>query len=243
MSQTPVFLQSLSTRIAAQLQRSGCADAELAALLARTATPAWQAALCSLLLTDDTFASWVAERSYRHGNGFLKVVLLDQGFKLRLHLWLPGASCEENIHDHRWSIASTILAGSLHSEIWADATNDEAFDLEASEYRYQAAADGQPARAIALHSSPLNLVRRSVCPAGSHYSLPPATLHRICSHGRQLVATLMCSSPAVAGHTRLIAGREGLLPEVDKHFLSVAELRAGIGHFAALAGLFPALAA
>ena len=38
-------------------------------------------------------------------------------------------------------------------------------------------------------------------------------------------------------------GREGLLPEVAARRLSVTELRAGIGHFAALAGLFPALAA
>lgn len=243
MSQTPVFLQSLSTRIAAQLQRSGSADAELAALLARTATPAWQAALCSLLLTDDAFAGWVAERSYRHGNGFLKVVLLDQGFKLRLHLWLPGASCEENIHDHRWSIASTILAGELHSEIWADAANDEHFDLQAHEFLYQAAKGAQPATSLSLHQSALRLVRRQCLAAGSHYALPPATLHRICSHGRELVATLMCSGPAIAGHTRLIAGHEQLIPEVAARRLSVAELRAGIGHFAALAGLFPALAA
>lgn len=243
MPHTPAVLLPLSEQIAAHLQHSGSADEALAALLADTATADWQAALCEALLTDDAFATQVAARSYRHGNGFLKVVLLDRGFKLRLHLWLPGASCEENIHDHRWSIASTILAGELHSEIWADAANDGQFDLQASEYRYQAAASGQPAQAIPLHSSPLALLRRTRCPAGSHYSLPPATLHRICSHGRQLVATLMCSGPAVAGHTRLIAGREGLLPEVAARRLSVAELRAGIGHFAALAGLFPALAA
>ncbi|WPP46943.1 hypothetical protein [Pseudomonas sp. AN-1] len=243
MPHTPAVLQSLSVQIAAHLQHSGSADEALAALLADTATADWQAALCEALLTDDVFAAQVAARSYRHGNGFLKVVLLDRGFKLRLHLWLPGASCEENIHDHRWSIASTILAGSLHSEIWADAANDEQFDLQAGEYRYQAAVDGQPARAIPLHSAPLRLVERNSRSAGSHYALPPATLHRICSHGRQLVATLMCSGPAVAGHTRLIAGREGLLPEVAARRLSVAELRAGIGHFTALAGLFPALAA
>lgn len=243
MLHTPALLQSLSTRIAAHLQHSGSADDALAALLAGTATLAWRAALCEALLTDDAFAAQVAARSYRHGNGFLKVVLLDQGFKLRLHLWLPGVACEENIHDHRWSIASTILAGELHSEIWTDAANDGQFDLQGSEYRYQAATNGQQAQAIPLHDSPLALARRTRCPAGSHYSLPPATLHRICSHGRQLVATLMCSGPAIAGHTRLIAGRDGLLPEVAARRLSVAELRAGIGHFAALAGLFPALAA
>lgn len=243
MPHTTALLQPLSRRIATHLQRTGAADEALAALLADTATTGWQTALCEALLTDDAFASQVAARSYRHGNGFLKVVLLDQGFKLRLHLWLPGVSCEENIHDHRWSIASTILTGELHSEIWTDAANNEQFDLLADEFRYQAATDGQPAGAVPLRSTPLRLTERSCRKAGSHYSLPPATLHRICSHGRQLVATLMCSGPAIAGHTRLIAGREGLLPEVAARRLSVAELRAGIGHYAALARLFPALVA
>lgn len=243
MPHSPALLQALASRISAHLQQDGCADEAMAALLADTATHSWQAALCELLLTDDAFAAQVATRSYRHGNGFLKIVLLDQGFKVRLHLWFPGAACEENIHDHRWSIASTILAGELHSEIWADAAENGPFDLTGDEYRYLAANNGQSAQAIRLHSQALNLVRHAKAGAGSHYSLPPATLHRIRSHGRQLVATLMCSGPAQAGHTRLIAGHEGLLPEVAKHFLSVAELRAGIGHFAALTGLFPALAA
>lgn len=243
MHKSPAVLQSLSVQIGAHLQRHGHADETLAELLANTATANWQAELCAALLTDDEFATQVAARSYRHGNGFLKVVLLDQGFKLRLHLWLPGASCEENIHDHRWSIASTILAGDLHSEIWADATNDEHFDLQAHEFLYQAAKGAQPATTLSLHQSALRLVRRQRLAAGSHYALPPATLHRICSHGRELVATLMCSGPAIAGHTRLIAGHEQLIPEVAARRLSVAELRAGIGHFAALAGLFPALAA
>lgn len=243
MPHTPAALQALSRRIAAHLQHSGEADQALAALLASTATAEWQAALCETLLTDDAFAAEVAARSYRHGNGFLKVVLLDAGFKLRLHLWLPGASCEENIHDHRWSIASTIIAGELHSEIWADAASADESDLLAREYCYLAAVDGWPALAMPRAHTPLRRIERTCRRAGDSYALPASTLHRICNHGERLVATLMCSGPAMAGHTRLIAGREGLLPEVAARRLSVAELRAGIGHFAALTGLFPALAA
>lgn len=243
MDATPAALQALSRCIDAHLQQSGEADQALARLLAGTATADWQAGLCHSLLTDDAFAAEAAARSYRHGNGFLKVVLLDRGFKLRLHLWFPGTPCEENIHDHRWSIASTIIAGELHSEIWADAANDSAFDLQAQEFRYLAAVDGQPARAVPLERTPLHLQERTCLRAGSSYALPTSTLHRICNHGERLVATLMCSSPAVAGHTRLIAGQEGLRPEVAARRLSVNELRGQIARFAALTGLFPALAA
>lgn len=243
MDATPAALQVLSRRIAAHLQQSGAADQALARTLTNTAGAAWQADLCDSLLTDDAFAAEVAARSYRHGNGFLKVVLLDRGFKLRLHLWFPGTPCEENIHDHRWSIASTIIAGELHSEIWTDAASDDAFDLLAQEYRYQAAGHGQTARALPMARAPLRLHGRTCHRAGSSYALPDSTLHRICNHGGCLVATLMCSGPAVAGHTRLIAGQEGLRPEVTAQRLNVAELRHQIARFAKLAGLFPALAA
>ncbi|WP_349618275.1 hypothetical protein [Azotobacter salinestris] len=243
MQGTPVFLQPLSGQIAARLQHSGAADEMLAALLARTATAEWQAALCRSLLTDDAFAAEVAARSYRHGNGFLKVVLLDRGFKLRLHLWLPGTPCEENIHDHRWSIASAIIAGELNSEIWADAASADESDLLAREYRYLASVDGWPALAMPRAHTPLRLIGRTCHRTGDSYALPTSTLHRICNHGERLVATLMCSGPAVAGHTRLIAGHEGLQPEVAACRLNLAELRADIARFAVLTGLFPALAA
>jgi hypothetical protein len=242
MPTTPAFLQALSSRIEAHLQCSGAADEALALQLAHTANPAWQAQLCQSLLTNDAFASEVAARSYQHGNGFLKIVLLDRGFKLRLHLWFPGTTCEENIHDHRWSIASTILAGALNSEIWA-AANDSTCDLQAQEYRYQAASTQQPAQAVALTKTALRLAGKTCHGVGASYALPTATLHRICNHGQQLVATLMCSGPAISGHSRLIAGHEGLRPHVAAQRLSVAELRQSIRHFASLNGLFPVQAA
>lgn len=240
---TPIFLYVLSCRIAAHLKRSGEADSALAALLASTANTAWQTGLCRSLLADDDFATEVASRSYWHGNGFLKVVLMDRGFKLRLHLWFPGTACEENIHDHRWSIASTVIAGELHSETWADATQDGDVDLQAQEFRYLTGYCEQPARTVPLAKTPLRFIGRTRHTTGDSYALPTSTLHRICNHGERMVATLMCSGPAMAGHTRLIAGQEGLRPKVASQRLSVTELRSQIARFAALAGLFPALSA
>lgn len=236
----PAALQTLSNRIALFLHNNnGVADERLAALLSKTATSAWQAALCDALLHNDAWAAEVAGRSYWHGNGFLKIVLLNQGFKLRLHLWLPCTVCEENIHDHRWSIASAILAGELHSEIWAD-TDTERAELLAQEYRYEATRAGQMPRAVPLpECTPLQLVGRTCHTAGNSYALPPETLHRICNHGDRLVATLMCSSEAHALHSRLIAGKEGLLPDVSAQRVSVPELRAALVRFLALTQAHP----
>ena len=71
-------------------------------------------ALLQGLLADEQALQAVAARSYVHGNGFVKVVLLDEhGHKLRLHIWFAGSACEENIHDHRWSARSTVKFGSM----------------------------------------------------------------------------------------------------------------------------------
>ena len=90
--------------------------------------------LLQALLNDQQYLEQVASRSYQHGNGFLKVVLLDRGYKLRLHIWFAGQSCEENIRDHRWSFSSLILAGQLTSGIWQDDAHGQAFQ----EFEYHA---------------------------------------------------------------------------------------------------------
>lgn len=66
----------------------------------------------------------VTARSYRHPNGFAKIVLHDAGpagASIRLHVW-PTAGVHEQFedvprgdtapHEHRWKFASTVLAGS-----------------------------------------------------------------------------------------------------------------------------------
>ena len=65
--------------------------------------------LLQAILADEVCLTEISQRSYQHGNGFLKVVLLNHGYKLRLHIWFAGQPCEENIHDHRWSFSSLIL--------------------------------------------------------------------------------------------------------------------------------------
>lgn len=70
--------------------------------------------LIEKILNDKTcFARMVAE-SYYHQNGFDKIVLLSgEGFKVRLHHFHAQSQNApmENIHDHRWPFASTILNG------------------------------------------------------------------------------------------------------------------------------------
>jgi hypothetical protein len=56
----------------------------------------------------------IAERSYWHPNGFLKLVLEGASGvpQLRLHVW-PTAHPGDDIHDHAWAYRSLVLAGAL----------------------------------------------------------------------------------------------------------------------------------
>lgn len=56
----------------------------------------------------------VAERSYWHPNGFLKIVLDGRSgqSQVRLHVW-PSPVRDDDPHDHAWRYRSQVLAGAL----------------------------------------------------------------------------------------------------------------------------------
>lgn len=62
----------------------------------------------------------IAERSYVHSNGFLKLVVSAEGKfggKVRLHDWDPiHVGSESDIHDHAWPYASAVINGRLDME-------------------------------------------------------------------------------------------------------------------------------
>lgn len=69
----------------------------------------------------------IARRSFLHKNGFdvLQLFMTDD-FELRIHIWpkqeLPG---QENIHNHRWDLASKILLGTLYQELFIPLPNTD----------------------------------------------------------------------------------------------------------------------
>lgn len=187
------------------------ADTTLSDWLASHFSTAQMMQLLQCILADQDSVAQIAARSYQHGNGFLKVVLLDRGYKLRLHIWFAGQACEENIHDHRWSFSSLILAGELKSEIWQDDQSGQAFH----EYEYHAATVQQAPYKRDLGLQNLSLDHVQVNTVGEHYVMPKGKLHRIINPGHQMVATMMCSAPTEQGTTRLIPIHAGIDPNIQ----------------------------
>lgn len=190
-------------------------------------------ALVQQIIRSPQLLAEVSARSYQHGNGFLKVVLLDRGYKLRLHVWFAGQSCEENIHDHRWSFASTILIGTLRSEVWQDVSSSENHPqtLSLQEYRYHAATQHHPACKTHIGLCHLQKKIQIHQISGQAYVMPEEQLHRITHHGEQLVATMVCTAPTGQGTTRLIPIHDGLDPNIQPPRLTPTQLKSALIRF------------
>lgn len=68
-----------------------------------------------------------AQRSYRHPNGFEKIVLvsdLPEIEELRIHRWCDDLE-DTNIHSHSWNFQSYVLKGSLTHHLWQLCAGDE----------------------------------------------------------------------------------------------------------------------
>lgn len=216
---------------------------QLASLLSQHCHLASITTLISSLIQSPELLAKIAARSYWHGNGFLKVVLLDQGYKLRLHIWFAGTSCEENIHSHRWGFASHVLTGSLKSELWADAANDDlsasrcasktgpansrSLTLQTKEYVYTAKHQGGhtpvPAHKKFIGTACLQKLQDITQTAGASYLMTPDQLHRINHPGQELVATIICTSPTQVLTNRLFPTLAN--PNLQPANLSAEELK------------------
>lgn len=235
--------QHFSTHNHHDISSDNKALTQLASLLSQHCHLASITTLISSLIQSPELLAKIAARSYWHGNGFLKVVLLDQGYKLRLHIWFAGTSCEENIHSHRWGFASHVLTGSLKSELWADAANDDlsasrcasktgpansrSLTLQTKEYVYTAKHQGGhtpvPAHKKFIGTACLQKLQDITQTAGASYLMTPDQLHRINHPGQELVATIICTSPTQVLTNRLFPTLAN--PNLQPANLSAEELK------------------
>lgn len=87
-----------------------------------------------LLMNDEQRMEQVSCDSSFHPNGFIKIQFHIQGdtkTKIRLHYWPANAhTAEENVHNHRWRMASKVMMGALHSETWVPLSDLDVQDVK-----------------------------------------------------------------------------------------------------------------
>ena len=192
----------------------------LAKALVAAGSPAAICDLAATILCSEALLDALGGEASLHGNGFFKIPLVAAAAgKVRLHIWFPGVPCEENIHDHRWSMTSVIVAGRLTSEGFreVEGTTHRRFrHIGTGGGGYRLADEGRTA-----------VVRtaRQTLAAGTLYSMAPGELHRICRTADEpMTMTLMVQGAALAGASRLITDRANILDEAPGAPLGAAGL-------------------
>jgi hypothetical protein len=165
-------------------------------------------ALLRLLRTDAARLTLVASNSYRHRNGFDKIVLAAPGgspLKLVLHVWPDGGlTTSDNIHDHRWDFSSVVIRGMLRFELYEQDAEGENYAV--MQYRpmagvgcFELRRDGTTA--VSVHAAVTMTV-------GSTYSWTRDRLHRAWGIPGQVTATLIVQGPPALENTTVLVSRD-----------------------------------
>ncbi len=184
--------------------------------------------LLGLALSEPTDGSLLAN-SYRHDNGFYKVVLwssVNSQFKIVLHVW-PGEEGQDrwdNIHNHRWDFVSSVLLGAIDFEQYEQHPSGQ----QLTGFSY-GSPDGGTAYSL-TEAGQFRIVPTVAgrMATGSCYSLPHQMLHRAWGEPATLTATLVLQRPPAVATTLVLprgeqaTGEAVRLPQFDHHELMSA---------------------
>ena len=192
----------------------------LAQALVAAGSPAAICDLAASILSSEALLEALGRDASLHGNGFFKIPLVASAAgKVRLHIWFPGVPCEENIHDHRWSMTSVIVAGRLTSEGFREVEG-----TTHRRFRHTGTGGGGYRLADEGRTAVVRTARQTLA-AGTLYSMAPGELHRICRTAAEpMTMTLMVQGAALGGTSRLITDRANILDEAPGAPLGAAGL-------------------
>jgi hypothetical protein len=165
--------------------------------------------LREIVSNEETLAS-VARQSYRHDNGFWKVVIGHRGpVKLRVHIWnnlSMGPSGDSNIHNHRWDFSSLLLCGGYRQQIFS-INEFEAPGIRVSHFQYYPRVfermDSGEDYLTFIDRTSLQLVENRMWNSPEILDVPSTTLHRVLIHEDTFVASLFLQGTDRCGFTNV----------------------------------------
>jgi len=141
-------------------------------------------------MIDCSFEALKASGAVPHwfGLGFIQLKL---NHKQRMHFWHPEYqkfTPEEEVHNHRYSFCSRIIAGEMIHETW-NYVPDEGAGSGTAECIEVSCKPGQPANPIPISTGTMTMSGRYTMPAGSKYFFPATGFHRTIT---KRAVTLLC---------------------------------------------------
>jgi hypothetical protein len=200
-------------------------DTVLLAINKFLANPFHLSVLIHHVLRTESFLDAVLKESYYHENGFHKIVLLSgQSFKLRLHHFGSGVKLPmENVHDHRWAFASSILAGSLKMDLF------EVHECEGEaliHYRYDSNKSTGEYTTTRVGKKFIRKTETRTYSAGDQYLMLPTDLHRIINKaGEESITLILTGNPK--GQTCNLYAKRTIRKE-EKKMVSYSEEMEGM---------------
>jgi hypothetical protein len=163
------------------------------------------------ILEDEDLLQGCLKSSYRHANGFDKIVLLSgPNFKLRLHRFVQDPTKQpppaEHVHNHRWPFASRIIDGSLCMDLFAETGGEDPNSpIPFHKYIYHSQKEDGGFNASYVGVRGLVCISESVWhEQGTTYCMSPEEMHRIiCSH--ESVTTLMLTGKPISSTCNLLS--------------------------------------
>jgi hypothetical protein len=173
-------------------------------IMSALARPRQLSELLRSLRASPQIAAECATKSYKHPLGFDKILLIDSypAFKLRLHAWWPGNDpSTPHVHDHRYGLASTIVRGEYHMQLFQRDQSGNPM----TEYRevYTGGQSGWNLETIG--NARLQRLASVSFYAGSSYAIAASALHRIIVPPDAMCVTLFLETLSAESSTHVFA--------------------------------------
>lgn len=175
--------------------------------------PANLSFLLQCIMNNDDLLQSTLDESYYHENGFHKLVILHgKNFKLRMHHFGNTARIPmENVHDHRWAFASTILSGELKMRLFEVNENDGEPVIH---YKYDSNKLSGQYETIQVGKTNVKQIKEKTYKAGEQYFMGTTDLHRIINQPFEESITLILTGMPISDVCNLYATRP--LNQVEK---------------------------
>ena len=165
-------------------------------------------ALLRSLQEDTGRLTAVARQSYRHCNGFDKIVLAAPSgslLKLVLHVWPKGdLDTSDNIHNHRWDFSSVVICGALRLELYEPDARGQNYSV----MRYRPMAGAGHFELSPGGTTTVSVRSAITMTVGSTYSWACDCLHRAWGLPGQVTATLIVQGPPMRNDTVVLLGED-----------------------------------
>lgn len=162
------------------------------------------------VLRDRSLLNAVAASSYRHPNGFDKIILFRDSIDalIKIDIWWPEDTGWGRIHNHRFDFGSIVLFGRLRQRNYLPTRSDEgAVNV------YRLSVPSSPDDAVPNRRAFLKAWEGEI-PAGGCYEIDCNQFHQACGSGDDPAVTLVAQGAARRPYSEVVGDLEPEAPRV-----------------------------